>query len=166
MAPADDPVEALSRSISLRPITADDETFLLRLFASTREEFSFLNPTELEALVTMQFKLRHQQYRNGYPNAEDKLIMTGEQPIGRMFIDDGEVDLTLIDIALLPEHRGKGIGRELLTELLRYAASVSKPVRLHVLKTNPARKLYGRLGFREVGEDSMYCEMIWKPISA
>jgi ribosomal protein S18 acetylase RimI-like enzyme len=156
---ADDPVDALAQSITLRPVTADDETFLLKLFSTTREEFRFLNSTELEALVRMQFTLRHQQYRNGYPNGEDNLIINDGQPIGRIFIDEGEDELTLIDIALLPEYRNRGIGKLLLDQLLARAAAAKKTVRLHVFNSNPARRLYERLGFSEVSRDSMYIEM-------
>jgi ribosomal protein S18 acetylase RimI-like enzyme len=156
---ADDPVDALAQSISLRPATADDEAFLLKLFGSTREEFRFLNSAELEALIRMQFTLQHQQYRNRYPNGEDQLIIRHGEPIGRIFIDESQDELTLVDIALLPEYRGRGIGHILLARLLSRATAGKKPVRLHVFNSNPARRLYERLGFTETGRDSMYIEM-------
>ena len=156
---ADDPVSTLSQSITLRPATVDDEAFLLKLFGSTREEFRFLNSAELEALVRMQFTLRHQQYRNGYPNGEDSLIIDRGEPIGRIFIDEAEHELMLVDIALLPEYRNRGIGRHLLDQLLARATAAKKAVRLQVFSSNPARRLYERLGFTEIGRDSMYIEM-------
>jgi ribosomal protein S18 acetylase RimI-like enzyme len=155
----DDSVGALSQSITLRRVAADDETFLLKLFGSTREEFKILASAELEALVRMQFTLRQQQYRNGYPNAEDQLIIRDGQPVGRIFINEGEEELTLVDIALLPEYRNRGIGNFLLDQLLTRATSAKKTVRLQVFNSNPARRLYERLGFAEIGRDSMYIEM-------
>jgi ribosomal protein S18 acetylase RimI-like enzyme len=156
---ADDPVDALAQSIKLRAVTPDDEAFLLKLFGSTHEEFRFLNSAELEALVRMQFTLRQQQYRNGYPNAEDNVIIYKGQPIGRIFIDEAEDELMLVDIALLPEYRNQGIGRHLIDQLLARAWAAKKQVRLHVFNSNPARRLYERLGFTEIGRDSMYIEM-------
>jgi len=156
---ADDPVGALSSSISVRRVTANDEPFLLKLFGTTREEFRFLDNTQLDALIRMQFMLQHQQYRNGYPNGEDQLIVHNGEPIGRIFIDEAEAELTLVDIALLPEYRNRGIGRLLLDQVLARAMSAGKGVRLHVLNSNPARRLYERQGFTETGRDSMYIEM-------
>jgi ribosomal protein S18 acetylase RimI-like enzyme len=156
---ADDPVDALAQSINLRLVTPDDEAFLLKLFGSTREEFRLLNSAELEGLIRTQFTLQHQQYRNGYPNGEDHLIIYDGEPIGRIFIDEAEKELTLIDIALLPDYRNRGIGRLLLDQLLARAAAAKKQVRLHVFNSNPARRLYERLGFTETGRDSMYIEM-------
>jgi len=51
----------------------------------------------------------------------------------------------------------------MIRELLNEAIAASKPVRLHVAKSNPAQRLYERLGFSPAGEHSMYLEMIFKP---
>jgi len=133
-----------SGSVSLRPATPDDEPFLRRLFASTRsDEFKFLaDPSQLEALISMQFNLQRQQYESGYPGADHSIILQNGQPIGRLFVHEGEREVTLVDIALLPECRNCGIGRYLLDQLLTKAASAQKAIRLHVVKTNPARRLY------------------------
>jgi len=151
-----------SGSVSLRPATTDDEPFLRKLFASTRmDEFKFLaDPGQLEALVSMQFNLQRQQYESGYPAADHSIILQDGQPVGRLFVDEGEREVTLVDVALLPECRNRGIGKYLLDQLLAKAAMSHKTVRLHVVKTNPARRLYERLGFTIAGEDGMYFEMI------
>jgi ribosomal protein S18 acetylase RimI-like enzyme len=152
-------------SVNLRSATPDDEAFLLRLFGSTRiDEFSFLADAEqIDALIKMQFNLQRQQYEAGYPNAEHNIILHDGQPAGRLFVDEGEPEITLVDVALLPEYRNMGIGRYLLEQLLARAAAAKKPVRLHVMKLNPARRLYERLGFQQVGHDGMYFEMLCEP---
>ena len=138
---------------------------MLELFASARDEFKMLmaDESQLAALMSMQFNFQQQQYQDGYPDATDNIILLHQEPIGRMFVHESDRVVTLVDIALLPEYRGRGLGKHLLDDLLTHAASAKKPVRLHVLKTNPARKLYQRLGFQAVSEDSMYCEMICEP---
>jgi len=148
--------------VSLRPATTDDELFLRKLFATTRiDEFKFLaDPGQLEGLISMQFNLQRQQYEAGYPGADHNIILQNGQPIGRLLVDEGEREVTLVDVALLPECRNLGIGRYLLDQLLTRAASAQKAIRLHVVKTNPARRLYERLGFSIVGEDGMYFEML------
>jgi ribosomal protein S18 acetylase RimI-like enzyme len=156
---------ATSSLITLRPATAEDDAFLLKLFAATRDEFKMLiaDENQLAALMSMQFNLQRQQYQAGYPDGRDNIILSHGLPVGRMFTSEGERAITLVDIALLPENRNAGIGRRLLDELLRAAAEKKKAVRLHVFKTNPARHLYERLGFRDTSEDSMYYEMICEP---
>jgi ribosomal protein S18 acetylase RimI-like enzyme len=62
----------------------------------------------------------------------------------------------LIDIALLPQYRNQGIGSTLLRELLADAARAGCAVSLKVENTNPAARLYERLGFQTVDEDGMY----------
>jgi ribosomal protein S18 acetylase RimI-like enzyme len=155
---------SIAQAVSLRAATPDDGEFLRELFASTREiEFQFLDPIQREAIVSMQFNLQRQQYDAGYPDAEHSIITCEAKPIGRLFIDESDREITLVDIALLPAFRNQGIGRHLLEQLLTRATLAKKPVRLHVFKTNPARGLYTQLGFVEVGEDGMYLEMLREP---
>src|SRR5687767_10295955 len=140
-------------SITLRTATPDDELFLLQLYASTREdEFRFvvLEEGQKEALIKMQYDIRRVQYDAGYPQAEASIILLDDRPAGRMLLDEGEREFELVDIALLPEHRNSGIGTQLIRQLLDRAVSARKPVRLQVLKTNPALRLYERLGFSRV----------------
>ena len=139
--------------MSLRPATEADEDFLFELFASTRmDEFKFLLADETQV----------EQYDAGYPEADHRIILRDGQQIGRLFVDESDVEFTLVDVALLPEQRNSGLGMYLIQQLLRRAADKGKRVRLHVLKSNPARRLYERLGFSRVAEDGMYFEMLWE----
>lgn len=155
-----------SQSITVRPAGPEDEAFLAQLFASTRPEFSFLvlPESQKQFLITMQFNAQRQQYDDSYPEAENAIILLHGQAIGRMMVDRSEREFTLIDIALSPEHRNTGIGTNLIRELLNEASAARKPVRLHVAKSNPAQRLYERLGFSLVADQSMYFEMIFEPV--
>jgi ribosomal protein S18 acetylase RimI-like enzyme len=154
-----------TQSVSIRPATKDDEAFLLRLFGSTRPEFSLLNlpESQLNALMSMQFNAQRQQYDDSYPAAENNIVLHDEDRIGRMLVDRGAREFTLIDIALLPEHRNAGVGAKLVQQLLDEAFAARKLVRLHVWKSNPALHLYQRLGFTVVTEQSTYLEMLFQP---
>jgi ribosomal protein S18 acetylase RimI-like enzyme len=150
-------------SISLRAATPEDEAFLLNLYAGTRSaELAVLALDDLQkwAFLKMQYNAQTQQYLMSYPNADNGIILLGEEAVGRLIVDRTEHELTLVDISLLPERRGFGIGTHLIIELLNEALETSRPVRLHVLQTNPAKKLYERLGFTVVNSDELYCEMI------
>lgn len=151
----------------MRPATAADHSFLLGLFASARPELSLINldDRQRQALIEMQFNAQRRQYDAAYPLAENNVILRDGFLIGRMLVDRRGRDFTLVDIALLPEYRNAGIGTSLIRTLLVEAADASKPVRLHVLKSNPALGLYERLGFSPVADDSMYVEMVCEPAS-
>jgi ribosomal protein S18 acetylase RimI-like enzyme len=65
-------------------------------------------------------------------------------------------EFRIVDIAVLPEFRGRGTGTMLLNGILAEADEAGVPVRIHVERFNPALSLYERLGFREVGDTGVY----------
>jgi ribosomal protein S18 acetylase RimI-like enzyme len=64
----------------------------------------------------------------------------------------GQNGVFVVDFYIAPGHRGRGIGRELIAELARIGWDRgARFVRLDVEDSNePARRLYARLGFRDV----------------
>jgi len=73
-----------------------------------------------------------------------KIIVFEKKDIGYWEVGEREVETVLISIRLLPKYQRRGIGTKIIEDLLDNA---QKPVRLQVLKVNPAKKLYERLGF-------------------
>lgn len=149
-------------NISRRPVCPEDQEFQFRLYAGTRQaEIAGLgwSPAQQEAFLRMQFAAQQNWYRTAYPQAVWEIVELEQAPVGRMIVLRGEESITLVDIALLGEHRGKGIGGSLVRELLQRGRDENLPVRLQVLKTNPAARLYQRLGFAKRGEDELYLQM-------
>jgi ribosomal protein S18 acetylase RimI-like enzyme len=160
------PDAAALRALALRPATTEDEHFLRQLFASTRATELALMPwddQQKETFIRMQFSAQSGQYASSYPHAEHSIILWGQDPIGRLLVDKGEREYTLVDIALLADHQNRGIGTRLIKDLLREAAAAGEPVRLHVLANGGAMRLYERLGFYQTGGDTVYLEMMWVP---
>jgi ribosomal protein S18 acetylase RimI-like enzyme len=150
----------------LRPAEPDDAELLLRIYASTREEELAVVPWDAsvkEAFLRMQSTAQDAHYRATYPNASFDLIVSGDDVLGRLYVNRGESAWRVIDIALLPEHRGSGIGTRLLTEILAEAGAAGKPVQIHVERFNPARHLYERLGFRQIDDLGVYLLLERKP---
>ena len=138
------------RSVSLRPVSSDDSEFLFRVFRLS-------HGAELdEQLCRLQFQARDNQYRTQYPSADYDVIMDGNEAIGYVYALRGPDAFALVDIALLPESQGTGIGSQLVGELIELAHAVKKPLRAHVLKHSPAWRLWQRLGFRQVSDDGIY----------
>jgi len=150
--------------VSLRSAQAEDEAFLLQVYASTRAEEMALVPwTEAQkaAFIRFQFDAQRTHYQNYYTAAQTWVILREDFPIGRMIVDDSGPVILLMDIALLPECRGNGIGGCLLRALQDYAAQSARPIRLHVEFFNPALRLYERLGFVPTHQSGISIEMVW-----
>ena len=107
----------------------------------------------------------------GWDDAEQRVAWEQRAAIGRQAVlvdgqragffnaaerDDG---FWISNIELLPEFQCRGIGTRLLQGVLDRADDAGKPVGLRVLRVNPARKLYERLGFAVVSEDDTHYYM-------
>ena len=155
---------SLAPSFALRPAQEDDLPFLYRVYASTRQEQLALvdwDEAQKEWFLHMQFDLQARSYAQTFPEVDCQVILHDGQPIGRLMVDRMPDQILLVDIALLPEHRGAGIGTALVKTVLDEAASAGKPVVLHVEKFNRARSLYERLGFSTSEWNDVYLEMRW-----
>jgi len=155
----------MNKDILLRPEQAEDQEFLFAVYASTRAEELKRVPwsdTQKRDFLSMQFNLQSKHYHQYYPDAAYQIILLGDRPIGRIYVHRGKDQILLIDIALLPEHRGAGIGGHLVEDLLLEASAESKPVRIHVEWENPALRLYTRLGFQLLESKGVYYLMEWK----
>jgi SAM-dependent methyltransferase/N-acetylglutamate synthase-like GNAT family acetyltransferase len=109
----------------------------------------------------MQFLARERTY----PKVDNRIILLDGRAIGRILVDRRETLILLADIALLKEYRNAGIGSSLVRDLMKEAAAVNKPLKLHVLQNSPAVRLYERLGFCQTGFEAAYVEMTWSPVS-
>jgi ribosomal protein S18 acetylase RimI-like enzyme len=151
-------------SVRLRPITPEDDSFLRRLFASTRaDELAITGWSEEQkaAFCRMQFDAQSTHYHKHYPKASFQIIERGGVAAGRLLVHRSEKEILIVDISLLPEHRGAGLGSKLLRELQEEARSAGKPLTIHVERFNPALRLYERLGFKKVEEQEVYLLMEW-----
>jgi ribosomal protein S18 acetylase RimI-like enzyme len=150
-------------------MTDADLPFLERVYGSTREaelaqtDWSDEQKTQF---ITFQFQAQHRHYTAHYHGALFYVIEREGRPIGRLYLHWRSDELRIVDIALLPEARGAGIGRALLEALMAQAAATGKGVSIHVEQMNQAMRLYERLGFRRIGEHGIYHLMQWRPDAA
>jgi ribosomal protein S18 acetylase RimI-like enzyme len=149
---------------SLRPETAEDMGFLRALYASTRaDEMSWVPwPEEQKReFLDMQFSAQHVYYRDQFSDAEFSVILVDGSPAGRIYVHRRPDEISLVDIALVPELRNGGLGTTLIRELLAESERTGIPLRIHVEHQNPARRLYERLGFRAIADLGVYLHMEW-----
>lgn len=159
-------MDANSPALARRPITDSDLPFLQQLYASTRAgELAALPWSEEQKLdfLRMQFEAQHRHYQAHYAGDRFDLLLIDGEPAGRLYVGRWPSQICVIDISLLPAHRGSGIGTRLLTELIEEAQQQGKAVSVHVEKLNPARRLYLRLGFAAVEDLGIYERMEREP---
>lgn len=153
--------------IRLRLATERDIPFMQGLYASVREsEFAptGLSSESIKQFLALQFAAQHQHYMSHYNSDAFHIVEFENTPVGRLFIDYWESEIRIVDIALLPEICGQGIGRYLLSSVLVEATAKALPVSIHVERHNPALRLYERLGFKVTARrDDIYLLMEWHP---
>jgi len=155
--------------VTLRPAQSNDEPLLYALYASTRaDEMRLVDwaPEQKEAFVRMQFEAQRQHYQRVFPDAEHSVVLVDGTAAGRILVARPEVEIRVVDIVILPAYRNQGIGSGLLRELLEEGRRAGKPVRLHALRFEQARRLYERLGFVTVEDQGLYDFMEWRPVTA
>jgi len=154
-------------TLTTRAAQAADEAFLHRLYVSTRDDLRLLvalDPAAVDTLIAMQRQAQRAGYLATYPHAQYLLVERDGAPVGRLVVDEGATATRLVDISLLPEMRGQGLGTTLLRQLQAAAAVRNVPLALSVARTNPrAGKLYLACGFAVVAEDATRTEMVWRP---
>ena len=158
--------EARPGAIQLRPAGSGDEELLYTVYASTREEELAQvdwNDAQRESFLRMQFQAQSQHYASQYPGAEFQIILVEDQPAGRLYVHRRPKEIRVMDIALLPQFRRRGVGTTLMRQLLEDGERTFRPVSIHVEVFNPARHWYERLGFRPVADNGVYRLMEWRP---
>jgi ribosomal protein S18 acetylase RimI-like enzyme len=155
--------------VRLRPVEDADRAFLVELYASTREpELDQIEwaPGAREAFVEQQFSAQDQHYRTNYAGATLDVIEVDGSAAGRLYVHRGPSDIRIMDIALAPDFRGRGIGTALLGSLMAEADASQRKLSIHVEQNNPARSLYSRLGFQPAGEHGVYVLMERPPAAS
>ena len=160
------PILTSCGSVRLRTATDDDREFLVGLYGSVRaQELAMVTweQGQQEAFVRMQFDAQDAEYHRMNPNGTFDVIELQGRPVGRLYVDRRPDEIRIVDISLLPQARGAGIGGGLLAELMDEAATSGRRLTIHVEIANRAESLYTRLGFVEVARRGPYRRMEWTP---
>jgi ribosomal protein S18 acetylase RimI-like enzyme len=156
-------------ALALRRVVPDDRALLLAVYASTRvEELAVTGwPDEAKAaFLAQQFDAQDTYYRASFPDASYDVVLVDGEPAGRLYVDRGQDEVLLVDIALLPAFRGRGAGGELLRAVISEAEAAGKPVSIHVERENRALSLYRRHGFEQVADHGVYLLLRRQPMTA
>jgi ribosomal protein S18 acetylase RimI-like enzyme len=157
---------SMMEGISVRCARREDEALLFALFAAEKAaEFAAIGLPEVQyrPLLEMQYRGRAMTHSVRYPEAEDWIVCAPDgTALGGYLLAKTSQEARLMDLAVLPQWRGRGIGTRVLLDLMTRSATAGVPLKLQVMKGNRAVRLYARLGFQVVGEGEITCEMIWR----
>ncbi len=131
--------------IGLRNACEGDFSFLYGLHVATMKEY-------VEQTWGWDDYAQQKRYRETFNPGDTCIITLGGRDIGMLATQEREDDVLLALIEIDPEHQNRGIGRKIIVTLIADAAGRGKPLFLHVLRVNPAKALYERLGFSVVEE--------------
>lgn len=154
-------------SLALRTANEGDQPLMLRLYASVREpelEAAGMPPEQRGPFIAQQFEAQSHAYES-YRDTTFEVVLVDGEPAGRLIVARWPEELRVVDIALLPEHRGGGIGGRLMRGVIDEAEDRGVKTSIHVERFNPALRLYTRLGFRPVADTGVYL-LLERPAAA
>src|SRR5207244_1033061 len=95
--------------------------------------------------LEMQYEAQRNFLATDHPSLTDQIVLLEGGAIGRLAVEHRPDEIRLVDLALLAEHRNRGIGTHLIQQLK--SESANRPLRLQVIRFNRAISLFERLGF-------------------
>jgi ribosomal protein S18 acetylase RimI-like enzyme len=161
-------IEAGGLEVVLRPAAAADYEELVRVYASTRADelaqVTWWDDEQKLAFCRSQYEAQKNEYDARFPGAEYDVIELDGRTVGRVWVGRAEHEIRLLDIALLPEARRRGLGAVIVGALIEEARAAGKRLRHMVFMLNTdARRFYERLGFRVFEDLGGYLHMEWAP---
>ena len=138
----------MTEAVALRPARAEDYNFALALYVETIKPYTVAFMPWVDAVETARFARL-------WAPADTRVITLDGADVGWVEASDTGAELVLKQFYIAPAQQKRGIGTQVMDLLLKEWQSAGKPIVLNVLKNNPARRLYQRLGFATVGETDM-----------
>lgn len=147
-------LKQFSPNLSARPALPDEMPWAFQLFK--RCLYRYIDQTWGWDEVFQQ----HGFLENFSPGNFDFLILRRQRIGGLSLVrrdDDLKLELLLIDAPW----RNNGLGSTIMQSLMTQATARSLPLRLSVLRCNPAYHFYQKLNFRTESQDSERYQMVY-----
>ncbi len=153
-------------AVTVRPVVREDEPFLYEVYCSSRAYEMALIPwdeAQKDVFLKQQFSAQTHHYLKHYPDAQYQIILLDERPVGRLYVNRSEKEIRIIDVTLLAEYRGAGVGTPLIREIMNEGERTGRAVSIYVDKFSPAIKLFERLGFSITEDNGINVLFKWNP---
>jgi GNAT superfamily N-acetyltransferase len=152
--------------VSLRPESAEDASFIDELVIAVRETepgFRDLPVEERTRLLIEQSQLQQADYRRKFPQAHFLVIVASGKLVGRFYVNHTSNHIRVVELSILPDYQGHGIGIQLMKSVLAEGTRTGLPVRLSMAIGNPVLSFYDKLGFGVVAKTDSHHGMEWIP---
>jgi ribosomal protein S18 acetylase RimI-like enzyme len=146
-------------NIQLRPASSEDAEFLYRVYCTTREQEMAMVPwthEQREAFLRMQFAAQQSDYSKRFPDARQTIIVADDVDVGRFHTVEVNDEIKILDITVLPNHRGNGIGSFIIREVQTNAQRSDKRVVIYVESFNPSVSFFEKRGFEKIENAGIY----------
>lgn len=130
---------------TVRQATEADYAFLFHLYQASMKDYVTQTWGWDEAAQQILFRER-------FEPTHVQIVVVDGRAVGALSVQQQPDTLVLANLQILPEAQKQGLGAAIIKMLLCQARELGVSVSLQVLKVNPARKLYERLGFTVIGE--------------
>lgn len=128
-------------NFALRDATRDNASFVERVFFTTQRWI-------IESLFGWRGdEFEHRRFRENHDVGKAQIVVVDGEDAGWIELAQGDDEIDIKGIYLLPAFQGRGVGRMILKRVIAQGNAEALSVRLSVAKINPARRLYERLGF-------------------
>ena len=160
----DDNTQPIANRVTLRPVVApDDEQFLQELYTNVRDDLVgiFDNEHLERQMLQTQYLGQKMTYESEFPNADHDIVLLDGRPVGRLLVERRHDSVFGVDLAVLSEFRNLGIGTVIVDRLIEEGSQRGVPFIISVVKSNPAFRLYRRLGCNVDGESATHFFLSW-----
>lgn len=157
---------SLAQGLTLRPARQSDAAFIAQLYRDARPDLQLIDGEDdlIRTVQEQQYQVLLQGAGNNYPNAMHFIIEKTLSRIGVVMVDFGHNEIRIIFLTLLPDVRGLGYGKQVLTGLQQAAREVRAPLAVVVWHSNvQARRLYQQLGFVLEEAGDIADKLVWYP---
>ena len=138
----------MSGAVALREARAEDYNFALALYTETVKPYTVAFMPWIDAVESARFARL-------WSLADTRIITLDGANVGWVEAADTGAEIFLKQFYVVPAQQRRGIATQVMGWLLKEWEAAQRPVVLGVLKNNPARRLYERLGFAVIGETDM-----------
>ena len=156
----------LCHELVLRPAKPTDAPFIEGIYHSARPDLLLIDgsPELIASVQQQQWQVMTMGSGENNPNAMHFIVEKQHSQLGVVMVDFGHQEVRIIFLAILPQARGQGYGKQVLQGLQQAAQRVGCPLAAVVWQHNTqAQRLYHELGFVPQDSGEMANKWLWYP---
>ncbi|SHI14721.1 Ribosomal protein S18 acetylase RimI [Ferrimonas marina] len=142
--------------LSQRPATLDDRDFLWSLKLQAMKN-------HIQSVYGWDEQVQQRFFEQGLNLGDTRVLLWYGQAIGMLELQQSPEQDYLAKLEILPSYQRRGIGAELITQLIANAQADHKRFALQVFRINPALRLYQRLGLSITDSNDTHHQMAIDP---